>query len=157
MAYKRVTEEERRLIYRWQQEGAGVREAARRLGRAASSISREIARNTGGRGYRPQQARAQALARFLASKGLAARHVADIGLDEASDTVVWNHAVAHRMALVSKDEDFLSFANRAKKTTPWIWVRLGNCRKQKLLSAFSTALPQLLAALRRGDRIVELR
>ena len=62
MAYKRVTEEERWLIYRWQQEGAGVREVARRLGRAASSISREIVRNTGGRGYRPQQAHAQAQA-----------------------------------------------------------------------------------------------
>jgi IS30 family transposase len=62
MVYKRVTEEERWFIYRWQQEGAGVREVARRLGRAASSISREIVRNTGGRGYRPQQAHAQAQA-----------------------------------------------------------------------------------------------
>jgi hypothetical protein len=31
----------------------GQRELARRLGRAASSISRELSRNTGGRGYRP--------------------------------------------------------------------------------------------------------
>lgn len=56
MAYRRVTEDERRHIYRWRQEGHGVREMARRLGRAASSISREIRRNTGGRGYRPKQA-----------------------------------------------------------------------------------------------------
>jgi len=56
MAYKRVTKEERRLVYRWRQEGEGVTEIARRLGRAASSICREIGRNTGRRGYRPKQA-----------------------------------------------------------------------------------------------------
>jgi len=56
MTYKRVTGEERTFIYRWRQEGYGLREVALRLGRAASSICREIARNTGGRGYRPKQA-----------------------------------------------------------------------------------------------------
>ena len=56
MAYKRMTKEERSLIYRWRQEGLGMREAARRLGRAASSICRELVRNRGQRGYRPKQA-----------------------------------------------------------------------------------------------------
>lgn len=56
MAYKRVTKEERSLIYRWSQEGLGLRETARRLGRAASSICRELVRNRGERGYRPKQA-----------------------------------------------------------------------------------------------------
>ncbi len=56
MAYKRVTGEERRLVYRWRRAGCGVREMARRLGRAASSISRELLRNRGKRGYRPKQA-----------------------------------------------------------------------------------------------------
>ncbi len=62
MAYKRVTEEERWLIDRWRQAGASLREVARRLGRAASSISRERLRHTGGRGDRPQQSHAQAQA-----------------------------------------------------------------------------------------------
>jgi len=56
MAYKRVTMGERRHIYRWRQEGHGLREVARRLGRAASSICREMVRNRGKRGYRPKQA-----------------------------------------------------------------------------------------------------
>ena len=56
MAYKRVTEEERRCICRWRQEGHGPREMARRLKRAVSSICREMVRNRGRRGYRPKQA-----------------------------------------------------------------------------------------------------
>ncbi len=56
MTYKRVTIEERSLIYRWRQAGHGVRSIARLLGRAAGSISRELARNHGKRGYRPKQA-----------------------------------------------------------------------------------------------------
>jgi IS30 family transposase len=54
MAYSRVTREERNHIYRWRQAGLGVRAIADRLARAASSISRELARNTGQRGYRPK-------------------------------------------------------------------------------------------------------
>ena len=45
---------------------SGRRWAARAcLGRAASSISRELSRNTGGRGYRPKQAHEQAQKRAL--------------------------------------------------------------------------------------------
>ena len=65
MAYKRVTGEERRLIYRWRQDNESVREMARRLGRAASSIAREVVRNTGGRGYRPKQAHEMAQERAM--------------------------------------------------------------------------------------------
>ena len=56
MAYKRVTAEERALIYRWLQAGESQNETARRLGRNQGSISREIVRNTGLKGYRPKQA-----------------------------------------------------------------------------------------------------
>lgn len=56
MTYRRVTVTERRLIRMWRQAGYGQREIARRLGRSASTICREIARNTGGNGYQPRQA-----------------------------------------------------------------------------------------------------
>ena len=62
MAYKRVTAEERKLIYRWLQEEEAQNEIARRLGRNKGSISREIARHTGLKGYRPKQAHATAQA-----------------------------------------------------------------------------------------------
>lgn len=56
VSYTRVTGEERRLIYEWLQEGKCFREIARLLKRAASTVIREVLRNTGGRGYRPKQA-----------------------------------------------------------------------------------------------------
>ena len=56
MAYKRVTKGERILIRRWSQEGFGLREMARLLGRAASSVCRELIRNRGQKGYRSTQA-----------------------------------------------------------------------------------------------------
>ena len=61
--YHRVTQEERRLIYFMRQEGDGIREVARRLGRSASAISRELRRNKGRKGYRYKQADARAQAR----------------------------------------------------------------------------------------------
>jgi len=65
MSYKRVTAGERTLIHRWKQEGIGMRETARRLNRAASSILRELSRNTGFCGYRPKQAHEAAMSRAL--------------------------------------------------------------------------------------------
>jgi IS30 family transposase len=63
MSYQRVTQEERMLIYRWLQEGHSQSEIARRLGRSRSTISREISRNRGLKGYRPKQAHEKAQAR----------------------------------------------------------------------------------------------
>jgi IS30 family transposase len=63
VAYKRVTKTERNLIRMWRQAGRSQREIARLLGRPASTISREIARNTGRNGYQPRQAHRMALER----------------------------------------------------------------------------------------------
>lgn len=58
--HRRIGYTERTLIHRWIQEKIGIREIARRLGRAPSTVSREIRRNSGGRGYRPKQAQSKA-------------------------------------------------------------------------------------------------
>lgn len=63
MAYHRLAETERTLIYQWRQDGLGNNEIAHRLTRSPGTISREVSRNTGLRGYRPQQAQALADAR----------------------------------------------------------------------------------------------
>lgn len=68
--------EERELIGVWLAEGHGVQEISRRLGRSASTVSRELARNIRNEGKRPYlasaaQNRAQQLARRPKARKLA--------------------------------------------------------------------------------------
>lgn len=63
-----VTFEERRLLYGLKQKGKSPTEIAELMGRHRSTIYRELDRNSGQRGYRPQQAQRLADERRLASR-----------------------------------------------------------------------------------------
>lgn len=60
MVYTHLTEGERYQIYALEKQGALQKEIAEQLGRAASTISRELRRNRGQRGYRVKQAQRKA-------------------------------------------------------------------------------------------------
>lgn len=68
MNYHHITEEERYHIHRQVKLGWSQRQIALALGRSPSSISRELRRNAGQRGYRPRQAQASAVERSLKSR-----------------------------------------------------------------------------------------
>ena len=61
--YTQLTQEERYQIYALKQAGHNQSEIATLLGRHKSTISRELSRNCGMRGYRPKQAHRRALER----------------------------------------------------------------------------------------------
>lgn len=63
MNYKQLTQEERYQIYVLIKANHNQKEIAKILGRSASSISRELKRNKGLRGYRPKQAQSLAVKR----------------------------------------------------------------------------------------------
>jgi transposase, IS30 family len=63
MTYKHLTREERYQIHTLKRQGASLGCIAAELGRTRSTISRELQRNTGAKGYRPAQAHDKALAR----------------------------------------------------------------------------------------------
>ena len=99
-----------------------------------------------------------ALARFLAANGFDCQHVQDIGMGATADRVIWEHATAHGMVIVTKDEDFPLMADRQGSIPPQVvWVRLGNCRKAALLQAFATLLPDLRTLLDDGGSVIEIR
>ena len=56
MAYNQLTENERYQIYALKKAGHLQKSIAMVLGRSTATISRELKRNTGLRGYRPKQA-----------------------------------------------------------------------------------------------------
>lgn len=63
MNYIHLTQEERYQIYALKKAGHTQSEIARVLERSASTICRELARNSGRRGYRPKQAHSLSLER----------------------------------------------------------------------------------------------
>ena len=98
-----------------------------------------------------------ALARFLASRGADCQHVLDLDLGDASDTEIWKHASRNDCVVISKDEDFFYLANAPSAKARLIWIRLGNCRTNALLSAIELLWPKIEAGLKAGDRIIEVR
>ncbi len=99
-----------------------------------------------------------ALARFMAANGFDCQHVQDIGMGATADRMIWEHAKAHGMVIVTKDEDFPLLADKQGSIPPQVvWVRLGNCRKAVLLQVFAALLPDLRALLEQGGSVIEIR
>jgi predicted nuclease of predicted toxin-antitoxin system len=90
----------------------------------------------------------KALTQWLRDRGYDAVHVLDRGQGQA---------VAEGRIMVSKDEDFFLLASRPDDPLALLWLRLGNCRTQQLLSALNRAWPDIESAFQSGQRIVELR
>ena len=65
MSYKQLTQEQRYQIYACMKANWSQLEIAKEIGVHPSTISRELSRNRGERGYRPLQAQAKAAERKL--------------------------------------------------------------------------------------------
>ncbi len=98
-----------------------------------------------------------ALARFLVSRGVDCRHVLELGMGDASDVEIWEHASRSDRVVISKDEDFFYLASIPGAKARLIWIRLGNCRTKELLRVIELLWPKIEAALRAGDQVIEVR
>ena len=68
MTYQHLSQTERYQIYIFMKDGKIQTQIAKLMDRHKSTISRELARNTGNRGYRPKQACLLAQERSLGSR-----------------------------------------------------------------------------------------
>ncbi|MDP3077463.1 DUF5615 family PIN-like protein [Bradyrhizobium sp.] len=97
-----------------------------------------------------------ALVEWLAAEGHDAEHVADRQMRSASDAVIWDYALAMSAVIITKDEDFAQRKVLTGAGPSVVWIRLPNTRRRDLLIWFETVLPQILAALERGETFVEV-
>jgi predicted nuclease of predicted toxin-antitoxin system len=97
-----------------------------------------------------------ALARMLTAKGYDAEHVHDVELGDAEDGAIWDHAVKSGAAIITKDEDFVSLITLHPGGPPIVWVRLGNTSKQALLRWFEPLIPEIVAAIQNGEKLIEV-
>jgi predicted nuclease of predicted toxin-antitoxin system len=98
-----------------------------------------------------------ALARWLEAQGHRAQHVADLDMTASSDSVIWQWAISNQATILTKDEDFAQRRHLSDEDLPQIvWLRVGNTRKLALLQWFAALEPQIVEALLRGERLVEV-
>lgn len=95
------------------------------------------------------------LADQIVALGHEATHVANVGMLTSSDRDIWHYAAKLNAVLVTKDEDFVTM--RAFHTTgpAVVWIRVGNMRNRELFPIFVASFPAILAALSRGETVVE--
>ena len=98
------------------------------------------------------------LADLIRRAGHEAEHVLYLGLDVADDRELIRFARQGDWVIVSRDADFSGRAGGDSPAT-WfqlVWVRLGNTTNPELFAAWEAAWPSTLAALERGDPLVEI-
>jgi predicted nuclease of predicted toxin-antitoxin system len=74
----------------------------------------------------------------------------------ASDRQIWDYALAGAAVIVTKDEGFAQRRALGESGPRVVWVRIRNARRRELLVWFSSVLPTVLAALGRGESLIEL-
>lgn len=67
------------------------------------------------------------LVRLLSDVYSECSHVQNLGMDESSDTEVWNYAAEYGYTVVSKDSDFHQRSLLLGAPPRVIWIRQGNC------------------------------
>ena len=96
-----------------------------------------------------------ALARRVEALGHQAQHVADCGLAGAPDDAIWKHAASVGAVIITKDEDFA--IRRVLQAGPAVvWLRIGNTRRQALLTRLEAEWPAIVRALAQGETLVEV-
>jgi predicted nuclease of predicted toxin-antitoxin system len=97
------------------------------------------------------------LARWLRGRDCDALHLLECGMAQADDASIWRKAGEEGRILVTKDEDFFILATRPGEAGRLLWLRMGNCRTQDLITRLNRDWIAIETAFSEGQRIVELR
>jgi len=135
MTYQHLSQEERYQIYILMKDGKTQSQIAQLLNRHKSTISRELARNTGNRGYRPRQACMLAEERSLGCRN-AAQITAD-QWDQAVDCLLaqWSPVQIANQVGISHETIYRHvYADKAAGGNLWEQLRCQKKRKKRYAS-----------------------
>ena len=97
------------------------------------------------------------LASALRDAGFSAVAVREVGLREAKDAEIWQYAIAHQMAIITKDEDFAQRCAISDLAPTIIWLRVGNVTNPDLINWLMPQWELVVACMEAGDILIELR
>ena len=97
------------------------------------------------------------LARWLTDAGCEAQAVRRIGQRDADDGAIWRHAEASGGIIVTKDEDYAQRVHATENGPSVVWLRVGNTSNAALRAWFVPRVPQIVALIGQGTRLVEIR
>jgi predicted nuclease of predicted toxin-antitoxin system len=95
------------------------------------------------------------LAIALREAGCDAVHVGDLNLLAATDRQIWDQATRRDAVLITKDRDFPALRATRNDGPTILWVRVGNTDNTTLISQMLYVLPAIVAAVERGEPIIE--
>jgi predicted nuclease of predicted toxin-antitoxin system len=97
-----------------------------------------------------------ALARALNAAGHPSQHVATIGLLKSEDDAIWQYAMANRLVVLTKHEDFVIRRLLEADGPQIVWLRVGSCSNRQLLAWFLPLLADIVARLQQRENVVEV-
>ncbi len=130
MNYTHITREERYQIYALKKAGLKQYEIAKVLKRSESTISRELSRNCGRRGYRPKQAHSKSMER----QSINARMIDDATWQFAQDRLLeqWSPEQISGHAAISPETVYQrAYANKRAGGLLWKNLRSQKLRKKR--------------------------
>lgn len=83
-------------------------------------------------------------------------HVRELGLRDADDLTIFQHAKATSAIVITKDSDFVELVHRHGAPPQIVWVTCGNTTNASLDRIFALTFPGALQLLSAGETIVEI-
>ena len=98
-----------------------------------------------------------ALAVWLRELGHEAQHDQEIGLRDAEDSPIWQHAMQESAIVLTKDEDFAVRVRQGGSAPVIVWLRIGNGSNRALREWFLPLLPSVVQKIQAGHGFIEVR
>jgi predicted nuclease of predicted toxin-antitoxin system len=96
------------------------------------------------------------MAEWLRAAGHEAEHVENVGLRNAKDRLIWEHAIEGGAVIVTKDADFADRARANLSAPAVVWLRIGNATNPVLWAWFTPRCAGMVRLIAEGNRIVEV-